>query len=192
MPQFLDGLHHQRFSMGYRLRTEALQFIPDDWDGTINVNTLFRENVVLETRLRFLRPWASRTQGAKGLFEGNSKLLQAKCHERIHKITHTTPGGSILSPALHMITMKMTGKAEHPRVPHPRIHATFLQAIQLPALIISSTIKPTTHHLPDAGHSSPTSAVRHPPVSPMGPSGQSSSRRSAALNRSHNNERHGR
>jgi hypothetical protein len=123
MPQFLDGLHNQRSSMGYRVRTEALQYIVDDvklfamsasrfgafseligykpatktsqafyerfevpllydkWDGTINVNGLFRGNAALEVRssprlflhriflilffregLRFLHPRASRRE----------------------------------------------------------------------------------------------------------------------------------
>ncbi|KAJ7863382.1 hypothetical protein B0H13DRAFT_2354218 [Mycena leptocephala] len=127
---FLDGLHSQRSSMGYRVRTEALQYIVDDvklfatsasrfdafskligykpatntsqafydrfevpllydkWDGTINVNALFRGNVVLEVYVSCIRG----RRGAQGLFEGKSKLPQAKCLERIHKITRTTPG----------------------------------------------------------------------------------------------------
>ncbi|KAJ7909987.1 hypothetical protein B0H13DRAFT_2329795 [Mycena leptocephala] len=122
---FLDGLHNQRSSMGYRVRTEALQYIVDDvklfatsasrfgafseligykpatktsqafyerfevpllygkWDGTINVNGLFRGNAALEVYVSCIRG----RQGANGLFDGKSKLPQAKCLERIHKIT---------------------------------------------------------------------------------------------------------
>ncbi|KAJ7811932.1 hypothetical protein B0H13DRAFT_2383572 [Mycena leptocephala] len=131
---FLDGLHNQRSSMGYRVRTEALQYIVDDvklfatsasrfdafseligykpatktsqafyerfevpllydkWDGTINVNGLFRGNAALEVYVSCIRG----RQGANGLFDGKSKLPQAKCLERIHKITRTTPGAIIL------------------------------------------------------------------------------------------------
>ncbi|KAJ7936801.1 hypothetical protein B0H13DRAFT_1852871 [Mycena leptocephala] len=135
---FMDGLHSQRSSMGYRVRTEALQYIVDDvklfatsasrfdafsklisykpatntsqafydrfevpllynkWDGTINVNSLFRGNVVLEVYVSFIRG----RQGAKGLFEGKSKLPQAKCLEHIHKITRTTPGAIVTASIL--------------------------------------------------------------------------------------------
>ncbi|KAJ7926080.1 hypothetical protein B0H13DRAFT_2313885 [Mycena leptocephala] len=116
MPQFLDGLHNQRSSMGYRLCTEALQFIPDDipllydkWDGTINPNTLFRGNVLYASFVRG-------RQGAKGLFEGNSKLLQAKCHEQIQKITHTTPGGSILTIWLYWADTQVVKATRQPLI----------------------------------------------------------------------------
>ncbi|KAJ7817726.1 hypothetical protein B0H13DRAFT_2379460 [Mycena leptocephala] len=135
---FLDGLHSQRSSMGYRVRTEALQYIVDDvklfamsasrfdafskligykpatntsqafydrfevpllydkWDGTINVNALFRGNVVLEVYVSCIRG----RRGAQGLFEDKSKLPQAKCLERIHKITRTTPGAIVTASIL--------------------------------------------------------------------------------------------
>ncbi|KAJ7830681.1 hypothetical protein B0H13DRAFT_2371873 [Mycena leptocephala] len=261
MPPFLDGLHHQR-SMGYPLRTEALQFILDDvklfttsasrfdvfskligykpatvnsqafydrfevpllydkWDGTIDVNTLSPGNVVLEVHLRFLHPRASRRNG---VFEGNSKLLQAKCHERIHKITctttvfsdhmavfygHTTREGDETTvidtasndeelddifgqarSAVERTAPQVTSpsqdnhkddmQAGHPRLPHPRIHATSLQAHRnchpAPSPMVSSTIQPTVHHLPDANYSSPGSALRHQPVPPASARWQSSS-----------------
>ncbi|KAJ7915927.1 hypothetical protein B0H13DRAFT_1871670 [Mycena leptocephala] len=80
---FLDGLHSQRSSMGYRVCTFEIPLLHDKWDGTINVNTLFRGNVVLE-----------------GLFEGKCKLPQAKCLERIHKITRTTLGAIVTASIL--------------------------------------------------------------------------------------------
>ncbi|KAJ7920715.1 hypothetical protein B0H13DRAFT_1867219 [Mycena leptocephala] len=135
---FLDGLHSQRSSMGYHVRTEALQYIVDNvklfatsasrfdafskligykpatntsqafydrfevpllydkWDGTINVNTLFRGNVVLEVYVSCI----CGRHGAQGLFKGKSKLLQAKCLERIHKITRTMSGAIVTASIL--------------------------------------------------------------------------------------------
>ncbi|KAJ7877823.1 hypothetical protein B0H13DRAFT_1892980 [Mycena leptocephala] len=65
-----------------------------------------------------------------------------------------------VSPALHRTTAKTTSKAGHPPLPLPTpafaplIDKLTATIIQLPALIIGSTIKPTVHHLPDADHSS--------------------------------------
>jgi hypothetical protein len=97
--------------MGYRVCTFEIPLLHDKWDGTINVNTLFRGNVVLEVRklphffsvahfffffcfegLCFLHP--------QGLFEGKCKLPQAKCLERIHKITRTTLGAIVTASIL--------------------------------------------------------------------------------------------
>ncbi|KAJ7939041.1 hypothetical protein B0H13DRAFT_1851213 [Mycena leptocephala] len=145
-------------------------------------------------------------KGAMGLFKGNSKLPQAKCHERIHKITRTTPGAIVTASILYFQTIWLYSadttregnettvidtasdvifgqarsavertapqvtsppqdnhkddlQAGHPRLPHPRIHATSLQAHRnchpAPSPMVSSTIKPTAHHLPDADYSSP-------------------------------------
>jgi hypothetical protein len=70
------------------------------------------------------------------------------------------------SPALHRTTTKTTSKAGHPRLPHPRIHATSLQAHRschsAPSPMVSSTIKPTAHHLPDADYSSPCLGFKAP------------------------------
>jgi hypothetical protein len=86
----------------------------DKWDRTIDVNTVSRGNVVVEVRktphffsiahfLSFfldLFSFIRGRQGAMGLFEGNSKLLQAKCHERIHKIPRTTLGAIVTASIL--------------------------------------------------------------------------------------------
>ncbi|KAJ7909292.1 hypothetical protein B0H13DRAFT_1877793 [Mycena leptocephala] len=178
----------------------------DKWDGTIDVNTLSPGNVVLEIYVSFIRG----RQGAMGLFEGNFKLLQVKCHERIHKITRTTPvfsdhmavfcghttcegdettvidtasddeelddifgqARSAVERTAPQVTSppqdnhKDDLQAGHPRLPHPRIHATSLQAHRnchpAPSLMVSSTIKPTAHHLPDAGYSSPWLSFKAP------------------------------
>ncbi|KAJ7934311.1 hypothetical protein B0H13DRAFT_1855205 [Mycena leptocephala] len=52
---FLDGLHSQCSSMGYCVRTFEIPHLYDKWDGTINVNTLFRGNVVLEVYVSCIR-----------------------------------------------------------------------------------------------------------------------------------------
>ncbi|KAJ6534561.1 hypothetical protein B0H10DRAFT_2246888 [Mycena sp. CBHHK59/15] len=134
---FLDGLHSQRASIRYRLRTEALHVIVEDakvfatsasrfdafseligykratetseafydrfevpilydqWDGKIDLDHLFRGNRLLEVFASVIRG----PRGAEGLFEGKSKLPQAKCLERIHKIVRITPG-AIVSAAI--------------------------------------------------------------------------------------------
>ncbi|KAJ7500697.1 hypothetical protein B0H11DRAFT_2225091 [Mycena galericulata] len=90
--------------IGYKLATETSEafydrfevpILYDQWDGKIDLDHLFRGNRLLEVFASVIRG----PRGAEGLFEGKSKLPQAKCLERIHKIGHITPG-AIVSAAI--------------------------------------------------------------------------------------------
>ncbi|KAJ7875202.1 hypothetical protein B0H13DRAFT_2348225 [Mycena leptocephala] len=104
-----------------------------------------RPHVVLEVYVSCIRG----RQGANGLFDGKSKLPQPKCpEERVHKITRATPKQSRRQMARPVILP----------FPIPEF-ASLLDkpattVIELSAPIISSTMEPTTHHFPDANHSS--------------------------------------
>ncbi|KAJ7095547.1 hypothetical protein C8R44DRAFT_749104 [Mycena epipterygia] len=90
--------------IGYKPPTETSEafydrfevpILYDHWDGKIDLDHLFRGNRLLEVFVSVIRG----PRGAQGLFEGKSKLPQAKCLERIHKIVRITPG-AIASAAI--------------------------------------------------------------------------------------------
>ncbi|KAJ7486612.1 hypothetical protein FB451DRAFT_1227644 [Mycena latifolia] len=91
--------------IGYKPATDKSQafydrfevpILYDQWDGKIDLNHLFRGKLLLEVYVSLIRG----PRGADGLFEGKSKLPQAKCLERIHKITGITPGGIVTAGIL--------------------------------------------------------------------------------------------
>ncbi|KAJ7483029.1 hypothetical protein B0H11DRAFT_2279866 [Mycena galericulata] len=59
-----------------------------DYNGTMNVDKIFRGRLLLIIYACIIRG----PQGAKGLFDGNSKLPAAKVAQRIYDINYTTPG----------------------------------------------------------------------------------------------------
>ncbi|KAJ7024039.1 hypothetical protein C8F04DRAFT_1068796 [Mycena alexandri] len=67
------------------LKAEVLY---DGYDGTMNVDKIFRGPLLLIIYVSIIRG----PSGAKGLFEGNSKLPSAKVAQRIHGIKRTLPG----------------------------------------------------------------------------------------------------
>ncbi|KAJ7745565.1 hypothetical protein DFH07DRAFT_776677 [Mycena maculata] len=90
--------------IGYKRATETSEafydrfevpILYDQWDGKIDLDHLCRGNRLLEVFASVIRG----PRGAEGLFEGKSKLPQAKCLERIHKIVRITPG-AIVSAAI--------------------------------------------------------------------------------------------
>ncbi|KAF8147226.1 hypothetical protein K438DRAFT_1989807 [Mycena galopus ATCC 62051] len=58
-----------------------------DYDGTMDVDKIFRGPLLLIIYACIIRG----PQGAKGLFDGNSRLPAAKVTQRIHHINRTTP-----------------------------------------------------------------------------------------------------
>ncbi|KAJ7603426.1 hypothetical protein B0H17DRAFT_1121704 [Mycena rosella] len=68
----------------------------DKWDGEIDLDHLFRGDMLLKVLASIIRG----PQGAEGLFEGKSKLPQATCLQRIHKITCITPGAIVVAATL--------------------------------------------------------------------------------------------
>ncbi|KAJ7429680.1 hypothetical protein FB451DRAFT_1575413 [Mycena latifolia] len=91
--------------IGYKPATDSSQafydrfevpILYDQWDGKIEVNKLFRGNRLLEIYASIIRG----PRGAVGLFEGKSKLPQAKCLERIHHIKCITPGAIVIAAIL--------------------------------------------------------------------------------------------
>jgi hypothetical protein len=69
-------------------------------------------------------------------------------------------------------TTKTTGQAGHPRLPHAPFTSLLCEltatAIQLPAPMVSSTVKPTAHHLPDTNYSSPCLGCEAPTCTTRG------------------------
>ncbi|KAJ7710512.1 hypothetical protein B0H17DRAFT_1324231 [Mycena rosella] len=84
--------------IGYKSATGSSEPFYDrfEWDGKIDLDHLFRGDVLLKVFASIIRG----PRGAEGLFEGKSKLPQAKCLERIHKITHITPGAIVVAAIL--------------------------------------------------------------------------------------------
>ncbi|KAJ7730491.1 hypothetical protein DFH07DRAFT_969158 [Mycena maculata] len=73
------------------------QLTPSESPQTVRkIHHLFRDNRLLEVYVSIIRG----PRGAEGLFEGNSKLPQAKCLKRIHKITRITPGVIVTTGSL--------------------------------------------------------------------------------------------
>ncbi|KAJ7074984.1 hypothetical protein B0H15DRAFT_806493 [Mycena belliarum] len=74
----------------------AVPILYDEWHGRVDLDHLFRGSVLLQVFVSIIRG----PRGAVGLFEGKSKLPQAKCLERIHNITRITPGAIVISAIL--------------------------------------------------------------------------------------------
>ncbi|KAJ7930521.1 hypothetical protein B0H13DRAFT_2309474 [Mycena leptocephala] len=141
--------------MGYRLRTEALQFILDN----VKLFTTSASHFDVFPKLIGYKPATVKSQAFYDRFE--VPILHPMMRSSmIFLVKHGRPSSALLakrvSPALCRTTTKTTGKAGHPRLPHPRIHATSLQAHRnchsAPSPMVSSTIKPIAHHLPDADY----------------------------------------
>ncbi|KAJ7136491.1 hypothetical protein C8R43DRAFT_1109967 [Mycena crocata] len=91
--------------IGYKPATESSQafydrfevpILYDKWNGVVEVNGLFRGPRLLEAYASVIRG----PRGAEGLFEGKSKLPQARCLERIHHINCITPGAIVIAAIL--------------------------------------------------------------------------------------------
>ncbi|KAJ7729863.1 hypothetical protein DFH07DRAFT_969382 [Mycena maculata] len=99
---FATGTSAGRFEafsafIGYKFPTEdtdafydhfEVPVLYDKWEGTVDLDHLFRGPILLKIYVSLIRG----PEGAVGLFQGLSKLPKARCLERLHHITHTTPG----------------------------------------------------------------------------------------------------
>ncbi|KAJ6550959.1 hypothetical protein DFH09DRAFT_1319532 [Mycena vulgaris] len=73
----------------------AVLVLYDKWDGHVDLNGLFRGELPVKIYVSIIRG----PHGAEGIFEGLSKLPQAKCLQRIHKskIKRVSAGGIAIS-----------------------------------------------------------------------------------------------
>ncbi|KAJ7511939.1 hypothetical protein B0H11DRAFT_1899436 [Mycena galericulata] len=71
----------------------AVPVLHDKWDGPVDLNGLFRGELPVKIYVSIIRG----PHGAEGIFEGMSKLPQAKCLQRIHKIDRVSAGGIVIS-----------------------------------------------------------------------------------------------
>ncbi|KAJ7810190.1 hypothetical protein B0H13DRAFT_2477116 [Mycena leptocephala] len=71
----------------------AVPVLYDKWDGHVDLNGLFRGELPVKIYVSIIRG----PHGAEGIFEGRSKLPQAKCLQRIHKIKRVSAGGIAIS-----------------------------------------------------------------------------------------------
>ncbi|KAJ7774482.1 hypothetical protein DFH07DRAFT_952185 [Mycena maculata] len=71
----------------------AVPVLYDKWDGHVDLNGLFRGELPVKIYVSIIRG----PHGAEGIFEGMSKVPQAKCLQRIHKIDRVSAGGIAIS-----------------------------------------------------------------------------------------------
>ncbi|KAJ7895052.1 hypothetical protein B0H13DRAFT_1885774 [Mycena leptocephala] len=111
-------------------------------------------NVVLEVYISII----CGRRDAQGLFEGKSKLLPFGCNAELDDVFalkyHRQPStGQRRRQLPKPVILPFPTPAFAPLLDKfDKLTATI---IQLPAPIVSSSTKPTAHHLPDADHSSP-------------------------------------
>lgn len=68
----------------------------EEYDGTMDITKIFRGPVLLKIYVSIIRG----PQGAKGLFQGHSKLPSANVIQRVHHIERTTPAAIATSGVL--------------------------------------------------------------------------------------------
>ncbi|KAJ7261680.1 hypothetical protein C8J57DRAFT_1634782 [Mycena rebaudengoi] len=102
-----------------------------DYDGTMDVNKIFRGRLLLNIYACIIRG----PQGAKGLFDGNSKLPAAKVTQRIHGIKYTTPA-AIASSSVWAIWLLSSdtqlssgGEGDETHIDYNFYYQTFLRQI---------------------------------------------------------------
>ncbi|KAJ7849249.1 hypothetical protein B0H14DRAFT_2765916 [Mycena olivaceomarginata] len=102
-----------------------------DYDGTMNVDKIFRGPLLLIIYACIIRG----PQGAKGLFDGNSKLPAAKVAQRIHHIKRTTPA-AIASSAIWAIWLLSSdtqlgsgGDGDETQIDYKFYYQTFMRQI---------------------------------------------------------------
>ncbi|KAJ7795833.1 hypothetical protein B0H14DRAFT_2620571 [Mycena olivaceomarginata] len=102
-----------------------------DYDGTMNVDKIFRGRLLLIIYACIIRG----PQGAKGLFDGKSKLPAAKVAQRIHNIKYTTPA-AIAGSAIWAIWLLSSdtqlgsgGEGDETQIDYKLFFQTFLRQI---------------------------------------------------------------
>ncbi|KAJ7608964.1 hypothetical protein DFH06DRAFT_1247177 [Mycena polygramma] len=108
----------------------AVPILYDEWDGKVDVDHLFRGDMPIMVFVSVVRG----PKGAKGLFEGLSKLPQARCLERIHKITRATPCvisiGSILTIWLFSPDTQLLRVGDETKIDYARRHRLYVRRIR--------------------------------------------------------------
>ncbi|KAJ6523406.1 hypothetical protein DFH09DRAFT_1330047 [Mycena vulgaris] len=102
-----------------------------DYDGTMDVNKIFRGPLPLIIYASIIRG----PLGAKGLFEGTSKLPAAKVSQRIYRIVRTTPSAIAASStwAIWLLSsdtqLSSDGEGDETHIDYKLYFETFLRQI---------------------------------------------------------------
>ncbi|KAJ6480991.1 hypothetical protein C8R45DRAFT_1100559 [Mycena sanguinolenta] len=101
----------------------------EDYDGTMNIDKVFRGPVLLKIRASIIRG----PQGAKGLFEGKSRLPSAQVIQRLYTIEHTTPAAiaicAVLAIWLFSADTQIVPDGDETKIDYKFLFQTFLRQI---------------------------------------------------------------
>ncbi|KAF7344094.1 hypothetical protein MVEN_01699100 [Mycena venus] len=113
--------HYDRF---------AAPILYDKWEGRVILEHLFRGPILLKVFVSLIRG----PNGAIGLFEGKSKRPQARCLERIYKLTCITPGAitvaSILAIWLHSADTQLVRIGDETAIDYGLRHRVYIRRIR--------------------------------------------------------------
>ncbi|KAJ7667773.1 hypothetical protein DFH06DRAFT_1381489 [Mycena polygramma] len=108
----------------------AVPILYDRWEGVVDVDHLFRGEMPIMVFVSVVRG----PKGAEGLFDGLSKLPQARCLERIHKIKRATPCvisiGSILTIWLFSPDTQLLRVGDETKIDYARRHQHYVRRIR--------------------------------------------------------------
>ncbi|KAJ7346417.1 hypothetical protein DFH08DRAFT_1081173 [Mycena albidolilacea] len=124
--------------IGYKPATDATaahysafdaEILYDNYDGTINVDKIFRHPLLLKIYACILRgPY-----GTEGLFEGEYHLPQASCVQQIYNVTCTSTGAvsTCATLAIWMLSAdtKLTERGDQTGISYRPRHATYAQRL---------------------------------------------------------------
>ncbi|KAJ7204540.1 hypothetical protein C8J57DRAFT_1619038 [Mycena rebaudengoi] len=101
----------------------------DKYDGSMDANKIFRCPILMKIYVSVIRG----PNGAKGLFEGKSRLPAAKVVERIHHIERTTPGAialcAVLAIWLFSADTQLVSEGDETKIDYKFFFVTFLRQI---------------------------------------------------------------
>ncbi|KAJ7128628.1 hypothetical protein C8R44DRAFT_616106 [Mycena epipterygia] len=101
----------------------------DGWDGQKDLNTLFRNPILLKIYASTIRG----PNGADGLFSGKFKRPTSKTIERMHAIRHTVPGAiansAVLAIWLHSADTQLVEVGDETGINYRERHTYYLQHI---------------------------------------------------------------
>ncbi|KAJ7347477.1 hypothetical protein DFH08DRAFT_868078 [Mycena albidolilacea] len=102
----------------------------DEFDGTVNVNHIFRNPVLLKIQACILRG----PDGAKGLFSNHPHRPQAKCVEKIHHIRRTSTGAianaATLAVWLFSADLKFVEHGEETGINYVQRYSDYVQRLR--------------------------------------------------------------
>ncbi|KAJ6523334.1 hypothetical protein B0H19DRAFT_1201873 [Mycena capillaripes] len=106
------------------------EILYDNYDGTIDVDKIFRHPLLLKIYACILRgPY-----GAQGLFEGEYHLPQASCVQQIHNVTCTSTGAvsTCTTLAIWMLSAdtKLTERGDQTGINYRQRHATYAKRLR--------------------------------------------------------------